>query len=991
MGKVIGCKIEANNLLTGYAKMPDQIIKRGQVIPVKEGTNFNFFLDASCFDDKKVSEAKWAFIYERYYSSIKDDKEKQNDLWADIGNGQNQFIAAKGIGKQYKKANNFSISPAAASSYYYGYKQRVVVFTENADQEFYFFILPYQQTPSIQYAYFQDSEKVRRYGDSMHLQILLHQYPDNINRTGNYEAKVYLLEKKDALKADSEDAFNSNNVWGKPIVKTLAFTDYAIQDSINTLITIDFIIGIDWRKGDKEDKIFTPVIEIYEVDKGVIYDSRNIIAVTNFAKDPSKNLKRYNSKLLGMEDLEKEKDPLYSEFKVSEEAMSEYLERREFEKNNMIQYIGDINYTKKENNHCAYSLIKVTEGDRTITIFNEYELENKVKDSTSNTFDIVAGDKEKVKVTVTAKFKPNKEGAEEDIHLGDKYLCESILNDGHQHLKPDDVFKMKYIVGQWQPTSDYAGRLIDKLINFSSVSSFRFYHPDNAAKAPVLKSNDPYQKKYDNDQQAKGMPNPSVLAEQFKHISVAEVQGLSTKDYTIAKDSITLDLGYVYNKAYENVIADYLGTQEAFEGGILHKTVKNLWVVKYLDMLIRKKKMYQTYFVPVSTCRYPNQVAKINVYPDMKWVFNFNYNIKTPIYYRPTASLVNHYAGYNEGRVNSSNNNTRKKIMEDWISQAAQNDVGRKTSFSLGVECEVSGEDDVISISTEMGEKYRKMLSPLLGFVNRLDSDLGVTDASEENTRLRRTAGTGLMARLSRLPMSFEIEAPSLGVGVGIGYGGATTGKIGYELEGRIVADPLIGANVKLDILALGSKLKPWGLIIDALDLASWATNFLSGGRVELDYKIEVRFTARIKLVGKKTGTNEKTKEPEYEGYANLKYNFEDKKFNFNGGIEGKILGEIEISASVKILAKVSAANARVLDEKKEVAEAGIGAKASSYVTLTCPFEIKDGGVDVDFYFSGVKLEVWFKASLNPNDNNGKPNLVKKLVPKLNLTEKIQF
>lgn len=994
MGKVIACKIEVTAPLSTFMK--EQLVYPGQTITVEASSNIIFFLDETCFSDHILSpDVKWAFIYENYYASIKDSQGQQNDLWADIGNGQNQFIIEKGIGKQYKKANKFSISPEG-TSYYYGFKQRVIVFNENADQEFHFFIIPYNSTPSISYAYFNESEKVRRYGDAMHLQILLHQYPDNVNKKGNYEAKIYLLKKEDALTAVDTDDFEEHNVLGKPISKKLGFIDYTKADNINTLITIDFIVDIAWRKDDREEKTFVPIIELYETKEkefaGVVsYDSVQDPVIKNFALEPSQNLSRYNAKLLGMEALQKENDSVYSEFKVSEETMSDFLDRKEVEKNNMIQYIGDVNYTKKENNPCAYSTITIKEGERSVVIFDENQLVSKVKDNSLNTFDIVAGDKEKTKVTVTAKFRKDAKSPEESIHIGSAYKCESILNDGHKHEKPEDVFKMQYIVGQWRPSSGFAGRLIDQLLNFSSVSSLRFYHPDNGKKAPELKTDDPYKKQYSDDQQAKGLPNPAGSMDKFKLISVAEVQGLTDKDYKIEKDTISLELGYVYNKVYEIKIADYLGTQEAFEGGALSKNVKNIWVVRYLLKLINKEKIYQTYFVPVTTCRYPNQIARINVYPDMKWVFNFNYNIKTPIYYKPTASLVEHYADSYEGRIKTSNSNTRLDIRERVINNAGQVEEGRKTSFTLGVECEISGEDDIISLSKEMGEKYRKMLSPLLWIVNKLDGDLGISEARTENNHIRTSGNTGLLSRLNKVPMSFELEAPNIGVGLGIGFAGSKSGRISYELEGRLAADPLIGANVKLDILALGSKLKPWGLILDALDLASWAANVFSGGRVEFDYKIEVRFKAQIKLVGKKIGTDPKTKEPTYEGYANAKYNFADGKLDFSGGIEGKILGEIEISASVKILAKVKDANARILDEKKKIAEVGVGAKASSYVKLTCPFEIKDGGVDIDLYFSGVKLEVWFKASLNPNDNDGEPDIVKSLVPKIDLTKKIQF
>ena len=451
--------------------------------------------------------------------------------------------------------------------------------------------------------------------------------------------------------------------------------------------------------------------------------------------------------------------------------------------------------------------------------------------------------------------------------------------------------------------------------------------------------------------------------DKFKLISVADVQGLTDKDYKIEKDTVSLELGYVYNKVYEIKIADYLGTQEAFEGGSLSKNVKNIWVVRYLLKLINKEKIYQSYFVTVTTCRYPNQIARINVYADMKWVFNFNYNIKTPIYYKPTASLVEHYADSYEGRIKTSNSNTRLDIRERMINNAGQVEEGRKTSFTLGVECEVIGEDDIISLSKEMGEKYRKMLSPLLWIVNKLDGDLAISAARTENNHIQTSGNTGLLARLNKLPMSFELEAPNIGVGLGIGFAGSTTGKIGYQLEGRLIADPIIGANVKLDLLALGSKFKPWGAVIDALDIASWLANFVSGGSLEISYELYVSLSAKIKLVGSDSKDGE-------DKPAKLEYNFEDKKYSgliaIQGVIEGKIVASLAFIVKVEKESRRGFAEVRSTEAREEAFALGIDVEAKSWVSITAgkSFGI-DNNWESDFYFSGFTLKVVIKAGFN--------------------------
>jgi len=198
-------------------------------------------------------------------------------------------------------------------------------------------------------------------------------------------------------------------------------------------------------------------------------------------------------------------------------------------------------------------------------------------------------------------------------------------------------------------------------------------------------------------------------------------------------------------------------------------SLDKLWIFNYFRLTESKA---QIFFVPVTKCRYPNQIARVRVFPDIQWGINFNYNIETPLYYKASTPLVEHYSGFNEGKINTSNNNKRKEILDKKVSNGLQHYVGRKTTFGLYVECEVSGEDDVFKLGNEFGEKYREMCAPLFFLVESLDNTLGISDAEEENRRLIDTPSTkkGLLGRLSVLPMSFELNPPSLGLGFGIGY-----------------------------------------------------------------------------------------------------------------------------------------------------------------------------------------------------------------------------
>ncbi len=51
-----------------------------------------------------------------------------------------------------------------------------------------------------------------------------------------------------------------------------------------------------------------------------------------------------------------------------------------------------------------------------------------------------------------------------------------------------------------------------------------------------------------------------------------------------------------------------------------NNAINLLWIFRYFWFT---DKTAQVYFLPVSTCRYPNQLVKINVWPDIEWEVSF--------------------------------------------------------------------------------------------------------------------------------------------------------------------------------------------------------------------------------------------------------------------------------------------------------------------------------------------------------------------------------
>lgn len=176
-------------------------------------------------------------------------------------------------------------------------------------------------------------------------------------------------------------------------------------------------------------------------------------------------------------------------------------------------------------------------------------------------------------------------------------------------------------------------------------------------------------------------------------------------------------------------------------------------------------------------------------------------------------------------------------------------------------------------------------------------------------------------------------------------------------------ANPIIGASVKLDILALGSKFKPWGAIIDALDIVYWLANLFSvgSGSVQINYELYFQLTAKINLVGMDAVDGESKP-------ATLTYNFADKKITKGGvALQGYLEGKFVMSASFQykvLIEKGKQVSLKEDEEKRKKAfEMGIWVEGKAIVTLTVGknFGEKDDW-DADFYFSGVTLDIKIKA-----------------------------
>ncbi len=107
---------------------------------------------------------------------------------------------------------------------------------------------------------------------------------------------------------------------------------------------------------------------------------------------------------------------------------------------------------------------------------------------------------------------------------------------------------------------------------------------------------------------------PKVDATKTKGNEIKNISGQNIDfEYGVhGKDSIDLNLNYLYNKNFDTQAADWIDD-------VLDK----LWLTRYV---FNTNNVAQSYFVPVATCRYPNQMVKVDVYPDFRWRIKFKFS-----------------------------------------------------------------------------------------------------------------------------------------------------------------------------------------------------------------------------------------------------------------------------------------------------------------------------------------------------------------------------
>ncbi|MCO6564466.1 MAG: hypothetical protein J6581_03370 [Apibacter sp.] len=379
------------------------------------------------------------------------------------------------------------------------------------------------------------------------------------------------------------------------------------------------------------------------------------------------------------------------------------------------------------------------------------------------------------------------------------------------------------------------------------------------------------------------------------------------------------------------------------------------------------EKDVQKHVIMAETCRYSIPV-KINVYPDIEWQVNFFFNTTDPIYFGgvdPEYCLYNLDDSYsvdknisfrdiknkgdvialadlkkNERQIKRQNQSTQTRIKTKF-----NRDLGDMLSY-FGLSIKVGYNGNVShEISWKMFEKYRKTLKIFKDIYDKVEKVTGAADAQKASKEVAAKTPS-LLGRLNAMSLSLEAPAPSLGFAWKYA---AVNNLVGRQFEGYVKCAPLIGGNLKIDLLALADKIPVYGKLITALDLATWLANKITFGALEINYRLDLTFSANLAIA--KAFVNWNDARPE------------GKKFDSDMNVSGTFGGKLELSLSVKM-------NANKFKKYPEI-DFEVGVKADCYFKITAnPNFNWDNKIDWKTEFSGLIIEVYFKVGIKKGNQD---------------------
>ncbi|MFC3561217.1 hypothetical protein [Pedobacter jamesrossensis] len=917
---IVSCQYSVDGINKGT-------VKNGENILLKTGQTHRFYLDPEKGNlgdgtkDKTATsnQGKWAYILSYLWSKAKDMKGKEVfPSWGRIGNAENtSFVEYCGIGQQYKLGSYIEFTPGD-NDFWLGNSYRMEVFNNIPNKGFNFNFFPVNK-PDIRFAYFDEqkfetdvtalgiNDGLYHYGQTIDIHIFTHLLPAkledkyNVATERNFEDLVLEIILTD---------MGGSPLLPDPVIKG-SLSKYYVQEngtSANAEFNVPFFIDPNWKgkihfKGDLE-KDYSVIIKIKNTKTNAEYKHQlNTEKVLNI--NPT------------TKDVEETKVSRY--ILVKYETAATILKNFEISKNNQIQFIGDVQYQRKEFDPCGYSKISVTEDDGKRKPFDLFDEDAAVIDRTTLYYDVIRGDKRKgLKIDL--------------VNLKNKgVMCTGVLLEkGQHHSDIHNVFQMKNVV-----------------LPFKNEQNKYIVEEDNTHKKQLKAAGIPITEENKKDYDYKADPSQ-------RSKNVAVVQNLKENiDYQYAGDSLKFLPHYIYNKTVGEDIMGY---------DISNFALDKLWPLRYLFL---GESNAQTYFIPVGSCRYPNQLARIRVFPDVKWKVSFLFSDKkTPQSFASTGMP-------SDGQRTTGDNTPyhpvekRKSIYEENVQKAkdatAKRKAGGKTyDFDLTVSCNINGESHEFAKS--IAKKIDQFASVFVKVKQTVDTLCHNDEKHALNTMKKIPKPKGM-------PLYIKFDYPSIKIDGSWEYAiqpDPTPNTV--ESSGKITMgfEPLIKGEGGIDLIALALLLAKG---VPVVSQVLWALELLEDG---------------VELVAN-WGGYAVSKKLEFNVYAFSQIDARvEIPFNTKDYVSLQVDGRLGIGAQLKMEAGIVKKGVNFEADNNDVQGGyglGVDAKGESFLELLGSAGIEKGNkgffIEPKINFGGVKLTIIVKTLGKPKKKNEKERLNK--------------
>ncbi|RLJ77803.1 hypothetical protein [Pedobacter alluvionis] len=940
MKKIKSCyyEVDGKKFVVGDNSSVLMLIGKDHKFFVDFETNENFEPNFIPTKETARTQLKWAYILSYSFSKLETNKAKQ-DVWGYfIKENGTVPIKKYGIDKNYIQGTQISFSPVAQDSpIWEGTGYVMLLFIDEPGDGIAFPFMAVNQAPEIRGHYFDRQKNIENnpevgindgfynYNTTIKLYFSTHMLPIkglngknlisagiNLDLSAEWKDLSLTIELLDeagdgqttastiarAYSCDPEYKF----ILDKPLVESelnkYAEEQSGVSTNANCSFEVPITIELDWKDKFHKNHKAEPTKKYYVMI--VIKNKKSGKIYTSMPK---------NSQWVQTVDNKIEEIPSSHFFVVKYNSLDVILKELEAKKNNQIQYIGDVQYTRKEYDPCGYSMIEISDvadkDRKPFVIFDENKLADS-GDKTSQTFDIIRGDAKK-DVLISLKELHNK-----------GVMCMGVmLPKNEKHDSKENVFLMDTILAAKKLGNDY-----------ERVE-------DTKHKKQLRKSNIDVTAENENDTDV-------IVDEQQPAYDVEKVQNLifgTDYDY-VGEDKLKLKLKYLYNKSYDNAILKAIGYEIDAQYSAANLKVKEIaWVARYIFW---KDYFVQQYFVPVSTCRYPNQLVRTRVFPNLEWWINVKYETKEPVYVRQTPNYK-----YREFFTEKGQN---KKLKESRLKEKEKNWKIKKYELDFEAGFKIDGEENPLI----PGDGF-----PLLNAINfllkayEIFKEITFADEAKEGEAAiasgtaRTTDGSPSSKKMAArwklrkgrgLPFRIEVSTPAFSGGIQGKFAQSKSkpNEIGafYFLE--FAAKPLFGIKGELDLLFFAQFIGPIGQAMYRLSQIVKKVNYLTLGAVRIDYYINVG--------------------------AKVDFNVEIKALEYHS-VDGWDGGEVQIYIPIEIYLNAGVdVNASIEGIGSASADARIEGKAKFEVRAThdkrnnkCPALLK---------FEGLTGKVWLKFSI---------------------------